>query len=87
MSDRIRNYINGQWSDSKSTEWQDVVNPATNEILASVPLNGGQDVDEAAKAAHAAFLEWRDTPPGDRIQYLFKMKQALEETSRTWPES
>jgi len=41
ISDRERNYINGQWSDSKSTEWQDVVNPATSEILASVPLNGG----------------------------------------------
>ncbi len=79
MSDRVPNYINGQWSDSNSSEWQDVVNPATSEILASVPLNGGQDVDAAAKAAHAAFLEWRNTPPGDRIQYLFKLKQALEE--------
>ena len=79
MSDRVRNYINGNWSDSSSTEWQDVVNPATNEVLASVPLNGGQDLDEAAKAAHAAFLEWRNTPPGDRIQYLFKLKQALED--------
>ncbi len=79
MSDRVRNYIDGKWADSKSTEWQDVVNPATNEILASVPLNGGQDIDDAAKAAHAAYLSWRDTPPGDRIQYLFKMKQALED--------
>ncbi len=79
MSDRVPNYINGQWSDSNSSEWQEVVNPATSEILASVPLNGGQDVDAAAKAAHAAFLEWRNTPPGDRIQYLFKLKQALEE--------
>jgi malonate-semialdehyde dehydrogenase (acetylating)/methylmalonate-semialdehyde dehydrogenase len=79
MSDRVRNYIDGKWSDSKSSEWQDVVNPATSEVLASVPLNGGQDVDAAAKAAHAAYLEWRNTPPGDRIQYLFKLKQALEE--------
>ncbi len=79
MSDRVRNYIDGKWADSKSSEWQDVVNPATGEVLASVPLNGGQDVDAAANAAHAAFLEWRNTPPGDRIQYLFKLKQALED--------
>jgi malonate-semialdehyde dehydrogenase (acetylating)/methylmalonate-semialdehyde dehydrogenase len=79
MSDRIRNYINGQWADATSTDWQDVVNPATAEVLASVPLSGGRDVDAAAKAAHAAFLSWRDTPPGDRIQYLFKMKQVLED--------
>jgi malonate-semialdehyde dehydrogenase (acetylating)/methylmalonate-semialdehyde dehydrogenase len=79
MSDRVRNYIDGKWADSKSSEWQDVVNPATSEVLASVPLNGGQDVDAAAKAAHNAYLAWRDTPPGDRIQYLFKLKQALED--------
>jgi malonate-semialdehyde dehydrogenase (acetylating) / methylmalonate-semialdehyde dehydrogenase len=79
VNDRVRNYINGKWADSKSSEWQDVVNPATNEVLASVPLNGGQDVDAAAKAAHAAYLEWRNTPPGDRIQYLFKLKQVLED--------
>jgi malonate-semialdehyde dehydrogenase (acetylating)/methylmalonate-semialdehyde dehydrogenase len=79
MSDRVRNYIDGKWADSRSTEYQDVVNPATNEVLASVPLLGGQDVDDAAKAAHAAYLEWRHTPPGDRIQYLFKLKQLLED--------
>jgi malonate-semialdehyde dehydrogenase (acetylating) / methylmalonate-semialdehyde dehydrogenase len=79
MSERVRNYINGKWTDSKSSEWQDVVNPATAEVLASVPLNGGQDVDAAAKAGHAAYLEWRNTPPGDRIQYLFKLKQVLED--------
>jgi malonate-semialdehyde dehydrogenase (acetylating)/methylmalonate-semialdehyde dehydrogenase len=79
MSDRVRNYIDGKWADSKSSEWQDVVNPATSEVLASVPLNGGQDVDAAAKAAHNAYLAWRDVPPGDRIQYLFRMKQALED--------
>ena len=79
MSERVRNYINGKWTDSKSSAWQDVVNPATGEILASVPLNGGQDLDDAAQAAQAAFFEWRSTPPGDRIQYLFKLKQALEE--------
>ncbi len=87
MSERVRNYIGGQWTESKSSEWQDVVNPATGEVLASVPLNGGQDVADAAKAAQAAYLEWRVTPPGDRIQYLFKLKQALEdnfeELSRT----
>ena len=79
MSERVRNYINGRWTVSTSTDWQDVVNPATGEVLGSVPLNGGRDVDDAAKAAHAAYLEWRSTPPGDRIQYLFKLKQALED--------
>src|SRR4051794_22604309 len=79
VAERVRNYINGKWVDSKSDAYQDVIDPATQEVLASVPLNGGQDVQDAAEAAHLAFLGWRDTPPGDRIQYLFRLKQLLED--------
>ena len=79
MTERVRNYINGQWTDSKSTEWSEVTNPATGEVLADVPLNGGEDVTMAVEAAHTAFQTWRSTPPGERIQYLFKLKQLLEE--------
>jgi malonate-semialdehyde dehydrogenase (acetylating)/methylmalonate-semialdehyde dehydrogenase len=79
VAERVRNYINGKWVESKSDQFADVFDPATREHLASVPLDGGQDVQDAADAAHAAFLEWRDTPPGDRIQYLFRLKQLLEE--------
>jgi malonate-semialdehyde dehydrogenase (acetylating)/methylmalonate-semialdehyde dehydrogenase len=78
--ERLRNYINGRWVDSKSSEYADVVNPATGETLASVPLNGAADVAMAAEAAQAAFPEWRRTPPGDRIQHLFHLKQLLEES-------
>ena len=35
---KLTNYINGQWTDSHASEWRDVVNPATGEVLASVPL-------------------------------------------------
>ena len=35
---RLTNYINGQWTDSHASEWREVVNPATGEVLASVPL-------------------------------------------------
>jgi malonate-semialdehyde dehydrogenase (acetylating) / methylmalonate-semialdehyde dehydrogenase len=76
---KISHFINGQWSGSNSAEWRDVVNPATGEILASVPLAGAEDVNAAVKAAAAAFPEWRRTPPEDRIQPLFKLKMLLEE--------
>ena len=79
MAEKLKNYINGRWVESHSTEYADVVNPATDETLASVPLNGGRDVAAAVDAAQAAFATWRRTPPGDRIQYLFRLKQLLEE--------
>jgi len=72
-------YINGQWQRSKSSDYQEVVNPATGEALGRVPLAAADDVDRAVQAASQAFPEWRRTPPEDRIQYLFKLKQVLED--------
>src|SRR6202142_1822213 len=76
---RLTNYVNGQWTDSLATEWRDVVNPATGETLAQVPLADAAEVNAAVEAAAAAFPAWRRTPPEDRIQPLFKLKMLLEE--------
>jgi len=76
---KLPNYINRQWTESSSSDWQDVINPATGETLAQVPLSEPAEVARAVDAAAAAFPEWRRTPPEDRIQPLFKLKQLLEE--------
>src|SRR5580704_8729895 len=72
-------FVNGRWIESTATEWLDVPNPATGEVLARVPLSGPDEVNAAVEAASAAFPAWRRTPPEDRIQPLFKLKQLLEE--------
>src|SRR5947209_15500864 len=76
---KLTNFINGQWTNSQAAEWRDVVNPATGDVLASVPLASTAEVNVAIEAAAAAFPEWRRTPPEDRIQPLFKLKMLLEE--------
>ena len=77
--EKLRNYINGKWVDSHSDQFTDVVNPATQEVLAKVPFGTGQDVEDAAIAAHEGFQEWRNTPVSKRVQYLFKLKTILED--------
>jgi malonate-semialdehyde dehydrogenase (acetylating)/methylmalonate-semialdehyde dehydrogenase len=76
---RVPNYVNGEWRESSSADWQDVVNPATGEVLAGVPLSSRSEVAQVIEAAATAFPAWRRTPPEDRIQPLFKLKQLLEE--------
>ena len=76
---KIPNFIDGQWVESNTAEWLDVTNPATGETIAKVPLTGAQEVSRAIEAAAAAFPAWRRTPPEDRIQPLFRLKQLLEE--------
>ncbi|NEQ20216.1 MAG: CoA-acylating methylmalonate-semialdehyde dehydrogenase [Microcoleus sp. SIO2G3] len=75
----LLNYINGEWCTSKATEFLDVLNPATTEVLTQVPLSPKEDVEAATVAAETAFTSWRRIPPTERVQYLFKLKFLLEE--------
>src|ERR1700743_2946429 len=74
----IRNFIGGAWQSSASDPGLDLTNPATGEPLGQSPAGSSAEVDAAVKAAQAAFPAWRATPPGDRIQFLFKLKTLLE---------
>ncbi len=73
------NYIDAAWSEPAVDEYLDVINPATGELLTRTPLSDAAAVDAAARAASAAFPEWRRTPVQDRIQYLFKLRDLLRE--------
>src|SRR5689334_16786317 len=75
----LENYVNGVWRRATASEFTDVTNPATTELLARTPLSASADVDAAVQAAAAAFPAWRRTPPGERIQYLFQLRNLLEE--------
>src|ERR1700726_3906842 len=75
----LQNYVHGRWRRSATQEYVDVINPATAELLARTPMSSPADVDAAVQAAADAFPAWRRTPPGERVQYLFKLKNFLEE--------
>lgn len=79
MTERLRNFVGGAWREAGAGETLEVLNPASAEVLAEVPLSPAADVDQAVAAALKAFPEWRRRPAGDRIQPLFKLKTLLEE--------
>jgi malonate-semialdehyde dehydrogenase (acetylating)/methylmalonate-semialdehyde dehydrogenase len=75
----VLNYIDGEWVAPRASAWHDVVNPATNEVIARAASSDAVEVNQAVEAAAAAFPAWRRTPPGDRIQPLFKLKTLLQD--------
>ncbi len=79
MNTPLSNYINGGWHRSSTNTYLDVINPATAESVARVPLTPVAEVDQAVRAAVVASGEWRRTPATDRVQYLFKLKTLLED--------
>jgi malonate-semialdehyde dehydrogenase (acetylating)/methylmalonate-semialdehyde dehydrogenase len=75
----VRNWIGGDWTLPSSEPGLELINPATGEPLGRSPAGSAAEVNAAVQAAHAAFPAWRATPVGDRIQFLFKLKNLLEE--------
>ena len=75
----LPNYIGKQWVHPTTVNQVDVVNPATTEVISRIQLSSESDVDRAVQSAAQAFQSWRETPATDRIQYLFSLKQLLEE--------
>lgn len=74
----LKNYIGGEWVESRG-ETLDVVNPATCQTIAKVPMSTKDEVDFAVGVAKEAFEDWRRTPPVARARYLFRLKELLEE--------
>ena len=74
----LPNYVDGKWRRSVSSTFLAVLNPATADQLAAVPLSPAVEVEEAAQTAARAFPAWRRVPVVERVQYLFKLKALLD---------
>ena len=77
--DRTKIYIDGSWVDSQGTGRIDVVNPATEDVIAVVAEGTADDVDRAAKAARAAFPAWSALSGKERGEYLRKAAALIQE--------
>ncbi|QTP60292.1 CoA-acylating methylmalonate-semialdehyde dehydrogenase [Billgrantia antri] len=75
----ISMFIDGQHVPSQSQEWRDVINPATQEVVARVPFCSAEEVDRAVASAKAAFKEWRKTPLAKRQRIMLKLQALIRE--------
>ncbi|MFQ5854442.1 MAG: aldehyde dehydrogenase family protein [Anaerolineae bacterium] len=74
-----QNYINGEWVPSHTGERLESINPATGEVISTVPRSDEQDVEAAVAAARKAFEKWRLTPAPRRGEILFEVGRLLKE--------
>ena len=75
--------INGEFVTSSSTQWRAVINPATQEVLARVPLATADEVAAAVASAKAAFPAWRKTPIGTRARIFLKYQQLIRDNIKS----
>jgi betaine-aldehyde dehydrogenase len=76
---KLRNCIDGRLVDPADGATEQVVNPATGEVIAEAPLSSAEDVDRAVHAARGAFDGWATTTPGDRATALIRLADLIEE--------
>ncbi len=72
-------YIDGEWKQSTSDNTIKVVNPATEEIFATVPKASREEVKAAIDSAKTAQPKWEDLSPLERSSYLFKIAELIEQ--------
>ncbi|NUT82696.1 CoA-acylating methylmalonate-semialdehyde dehydrogenase [Pseudomonas brassicacearum] len=78
----VRLLIDGEWVESQSSEWHDIINPATQQVLAKVPFATASEVDAAIAAAQRAFQTWKLTPIGARMRIMLKLQALIREHSK-----
>ena len=82
LAPTVKLLINGQLVESKTTQWRDVINPATQEVLARVPFATPEEVDAAVANAKQAFKTWKKTPIGARARIFLKLQQLIRENMK-----
>jgi malonate-semialdehyde dehydrogenase (acetylating)/methylmalonate-semialdehyde dehydrogenase len=75
----VKMLLDGKFIESRSGEWHDVVNPATQEVLAQVPFATDEELHAAVAAAKQAFKTWKNTPLAARARIMLKLQALVRE--------
>ena len=75
----VKMLLDGQFVESRSNEWHDVVNPATQEVLAQVPFATDDELDAAVASAKRAYATWKNTPLAARARVMLKLQALVRE--------
>jgi malonate-semialdehyde dehydrogenase (acetylating)/methylmalonate-semialdehyde dehydrogenase len=75
---KVPQLIDGQFQESATAQWLDVLNPATQEVLARVPCTTPEEMEQAYASAAAAFRTWKETPVPVRARVMLRYQHLLK---------
>ncbi|MEP7077114.1 MAG: aldehyde dehydrogenase family protein, partial [Acidobacteriota bacterium] len=96
---KVRNFYDGKFVESGSSESLDVTSPIDGNLLSQVPMSTSSELDAAVDSAKKAFAGWSTMPIKERVQVFFRYRQLLEknfddltslvseENGKTWDEA
>lgn len=79
VDQKLHNFINGEWAEEAGLKYAAVINPATGEAIAEVPLSTPELVDRAVESARKAQKEWALVPAPQRAELLYRVGYIMKE--------
>lgn len=78
---RVKNFYNGEFVDSSSSDDLDVLSPLDGNLLSTVPMSTADELNKSVASAKGAFESWSKLPIKERVQVFFRYRNLLEENS------
>ncbi|KJZ13720.1 methylmalonate-semialdehyde dehydrogenase [Marinomonas sp. S3726] len=79
MTHKVPMLINGEMVQSTSQNWIEVTDPATQDVIASVPCATEHEVEQAVASAQLAFETWKEVPVSDRARLMLRYQALLKD--------
>jgi malonate-semialdehyde dehydrogenase (acetylating)/methylmalonate-semialdehyde dehydrogenase len=78
-SKRLKNFVNGEFIESKASQFFELRSPATNELISEVPLTTKDEFNQVVSQAKEAFKSWRNVPLLSRQRFMFDYLRLLKD--------
>ena len=79
MTNKLPLFIDGNFADSKTSEWLEVLDPSTQTVLCQAPCATDKEIEQAINSAKDAFIDWKETPPPERSRVMMKYQELLKQ--------
>ena len=78
MTNKLPLFIDGNFTDSKTSEWLEVLDPSTQKVLCQAPCATDKEIEQAINSAKGAFIDWKETPPPERSRVMMRYQELLK---------
>ena len=79
MTNKLPLFIDGNFADSKTSEWLEVLDPSTQTVLCQAPCATDKEIEQAINSAKDAFIDWKETPPPERSRVMMRYQELLKQ--------
>ena len=79
MTNKLPLFIDGNFADSKTSEWLEVLDPSNQTVLCQAPCATDKEIEQAVNSAKDAFIDWKETPPPERSRVMMKYQELLKQ--------